>query len=155
MQSHPRSVYKSGHSLILLSCYQFISEKFCSSTTTKENVSHQTTKVLLFCQNVSHQRKFLLFCYTKIAECFSPEKNSGVLLPQLQNFNFLCTRENLCPSATTTPEFFSPDRSSAVPLPQLQNVSHQRIILLFCYHNCRIFLSRKIFCYHNCRMFLT
>ena len=70
-------------------------------------------------------------------------QTSGVLLPQLQNFNFLCTRENLCPSATTTPEFFSPDRSSAVPLPQLQNVSHQRNILLFCYHNCRIFLTRK------------
>ena len=36
--------------------------------------------------------------------------------------------------------------SGRVLLPQLQNVSHQRNILLFCYHNCRMFLIREIFC---------
>ena len=55
------------------------------------------------------------------------------------------TREIFCCPATTRTECFSPD-SSAVLLPQLQNVSHQRNILLFCYHNCRMFLTREIFC---------
>jgi len=47
-----RSVYKSGHSLILLSCYHS-------------------------CRNI----------LTKIAECFSPEKCSALLLPQQQKYS--------------------------------------------------------------------
>jgi len=56
------------------------------------------------------------------------------------------TREKFCSSATTRAECFSPDKSSAVLLPQLQNVSHQRNILLSCYHKDRMFLTREIFC---------
>jgi len=55
------------------------------------------------------------------------------------------TWEKFCSSATTRAEYFSPDKSSAVLLPQLQNVSHQRNILLSCYHKDRMFLTREIF----------
>jgi len=66
------------------------------------------------------------------------------------HLEFTCTMcttyTQFCSSATTRAECFSPDKSSAVLLPQLQNVSHQRNILLSCYHKDRMFLTRRIFC---------
>ena len=56
------------------------------------------------------------------------EQTSAVLLPQLQNFSH------------------APQKNSIPLLPQEQNVTHQTKVLLFCYHNCRMFLTREIFC---------
>ena len=67
--------------------------------------------------------KLLLSCYhsCRILISYAQEKISVPLLPQGQNV--------------------SHQTNSAVLLPQLHNVSYQRNILLFCYHNCRMFLT--------------
>jgi len=44
-----------------------------------------------------------VLCNTRIAECFLPEKNSALLLPQGQH---VFTREVLCCSVTTIAELF-------------------------------------------------
>jgi len=55
-------------------------------------------------------------------------------------------KREFCSSAITRAECLSLDKSSAVLLPQLQNVSHQRNILLSCYHKDIMFLTRQKFC---------
>jgi len=71
-----------------------------------------------------------------------PFSDSALLHLQLLSFG-----ANFCCPATTVAEFFSCTRGNSAPLlPQEQNVSHQTKVLLFCYHNCRMFLTREIFC---------
>ena len=86
-------------------------------------------------------------CHRWVCEGFVPDKHTKVavlqfcfaappvtqfwgklLLPQLQNFSH------------------AQEKNSAPLLSQQQNVSHQINILLFCYHNCRMFLTREMFC---------
>ena len=81
------------------------------------------------------------FCcsVTTIAECFSPEKYSALLLPQI-------IAEYFSPeiySATTIGECFSPEKYSGVLLPQLPNASATTVakcffvVCLFFFCGCR------------------
>ena len=69
-----------------------------------------------------------------------PFSDSALLLLQLLSFG-----ANFCCPATTVVELFSyaQEKISVPLLPQGQNVSHQTEVLLFCYHNCRMFLTTE------------
>ena len=98
----------SDSALLLLQSLSFGANLCCPATTVAEFFSCTREK---FCSSA-----------TTGAECFSPEKYSALLLPELQNVSH---REMFCSSATTIAECFSSEKYSALLFPEQQNVSHQ------------------------------